>query len=93
MRTTQTMTISLPPGMVKEFEKVRKAEHRTRSELVREALRYYIESRFPVYKPTKAEIRAMEAGRRDIAKGNFITWEKLRPELDSKNSSKGRKSS
>ena len=29
------MTISLPPEMVEEVEKVRKAEHRTRSELLK----------------------------------------------------------
>mgnify|MGYP001615646633 CR=1 FL=1 len=39
MRTRHTMTISLPPEMLREVEVVRKAEHRTRSELVREALR------------------------------------------------------
>jgi metal-responsive CopG/Arc/MetJ family transcriptional regulator len=37
----QTMTISLPPAMIKKVEQVRKAEDRTRSELVREALRRY----------------------------------------------------
>lgn len=41
-RTTVTFTISIPPGMAAEFEEVRKKEHRTRSELVREALRQYI---------------------------------------------------
>lgn len=39
MRKRHAMTISLPPAMAKEFERVRKAEHRTQSELVREALR------------------------------------------------------
>ena len=50
MRQTCTMTVSLPKEMVEEFEAVRKAEHRTRSELVREALRNYFafRGRFPV---------------------------------------------
>jgi metal-responsive CopG/Arc/MetJ family transcriptional regulator len=39
------MTVSLPAKMVAEVEKVRKAEHRTRSELVREALRHYFTGR------------------------------------------------
>lgn len=93
MRTTQTMTISLPPAMVEEFEVIRKSRNFTRSELIRQALREYFYSQFPVYKPTKAEKKAIEAGRREIAKGNFITWEQLRYELDSKNRSKGRKGS
>jgi Arc/MetJ-type ribon-helix-helix transcriptional regulator len=38
-RTTSTFPISLPPEMATEVERVRKEEHCTRSELVREALR------------------------------------------------------
>ncbi len=44
-RTTKTWTISLPPKLVKEAEQVAKEENRTRSELVREALRRYLEER------------------------------------------------
>lgn len=42
MRTTKIMTLSLPPEMVKEVERITKEEHRTKSELFREALRKYI---------------------------------------------------
>jgi len=45
MRTTQTWTVSLPPRLIKEAERVAKEEDRTKSELVREALRMYIEER------------------------------------------------
>jgi metal-responsive CopG/Arc/MetJ family transcriptional regulator len=41
-RVTVTFTISLPPEMAAKLEEIRKKEHRTRSELVREALRRYI---------------------------------------------------
>ena len=41
-RTTVTYTISLPPEMAAELEEIRKKEHRTRSELLREALRRYV---------------------------------------------------
>jgi Arc/MetJ-type ribon-helix-helix transcriptional regulator len=41
-RVTATFSVSVPPEMAGEIERVRKAEHRTRSELVREALRHYI---------------------------------------------------
>ena len=40
-RTTITFTISLPPAMAATLEAVMKEEHRTRSELIREALRRY----------------------------------------------------
>jgi CopG family transcriptional regulator/antitoxin EndoAI len=42
MRTTKVMTLSLPPEMVKEVDKLTKDEKRTKSELFREALRKYI---------------------------------------------------
>lgn len=45
MRTTRTWTVSLPPGLVREGERAAKEENRTKSELVREALRMYLEER------------------------------------------------
>ena len=41
-RTTKTITFSLPPEMADRVEEVRRAEGRTTSELLREALRRYI---------------------------------------------------
>ena len=45
MRTTRTWTISLPPALGKEAERTAREENRTKSELVREALRMYLEER------------------------------------------------
>lgn len=56
MRTRQTFSISLPEPMAKQVEKAMKAEHRTRSELVREALRAAF-SRFYSRIPTTAPSR------------------------------------
>ena len=71
MRTREAITISLPPAMIQAVERVRKAEHRTRSELIREALRLYFNpdltariARLPVYTPTARELREIEKGRR-----------------------------
>jgi len=65
MRTREAMTISLPPEMLKEVERVRKLEHRTRSERMREALRLYFNpelaariARLPVYTPKRATSRS-----------------------------------
>lgn len=44
MRRTKTWTISLPPEMSELGQRVARAEHRTKSELVREALRAYLAS-------------------------------------------------
>lgn len=80
-RTTSTLTISLPPEMLKELERVRKREHRTRSELMREALRTYFSKRIPEETPTTAELRAIRRGRAAIARGNFVTLDELRDEV------------
>lgn len=73
MRTTQTMTVSLPPALVRQFEEVRKKESRTRSELVREALRAYFESRYPVVQATKAELSALRRGRAAFHRGDAVS--------------------
>jgi len=43
--TRKLITISLPPPLLKKTEEVAREENRTKSELVREALRFYVETR------------------------------------------------
>jgi len=43
VRTTETITFSLPPKMARTLESLTEKEGRTRSGLLREALRKYIE--------------------------------------------------
>lgn len=42
MRTSKILSLSLPPELLREAERVAKKEGRTRSELFREALRRYL---------------------------------------------------
>jgi CopG family transcriptional regulator / antitoxin EndoAI len=44
-RTTKTFTISLPPEMAAKVEELMQEEGRTRSELLREALRRYVDEK------------------------------------------------
>jgi metal-responsive CopG/Arc/MetJ family transcriptional regulator len=44
-RTRKLVTISLPPPLLKKAEQVAREENRTKSELLREALRFYVETR------------------------------------------------
>ena len=44
-RNTETITFSLPPEMAQELRQMVKEEDRTVSELLREAIRLYIEER------------------------------------------------
>ena len=45
MRTRKLITISLPPPLLSKAEEVAREENRTKSELLREALRLYVETR------------------------------------------------
>lgn len=91
-RTTATFSVSLPPQMAKELERVRKNEHRTRSELVREALRGYIHqadirtlqeraAAVPEEEPTADEREAIEEGKAEFHVGNHIAFNELRHDL------------
>ncbi len=86
MRKTELLVASIPPAMMREVERLKKAEHRTRSELVREALRAYfaLVARFPEEKPTAADIRALREGRREFARGETVPLEKILRELPSR---------
>lgn len=79
------MTISLPHAMIREVDQVRKQEHRTRSELIREALRTYfaVGRILPIYTPTSSELRAVEKGRAEIRRGEYCTLDELRASLES----------
>ena len=43
---TQTLNISLPSDLIKKIDEVSKNEYRNRSELIREALRVYLEDKY-----------------------------------------------
>ncbi len=45
MRTTRTWTVSLPPQLEREAERTAREEHRSKSDILREALRFYLEER------------------------------------------------
>lgn len=79
------MTISLPPAMVRQFDQVRRAESRTRSELVREALRAYFERRYPAVQPTKSELSALRRGRAAFRRGDVVSLSQFIHELEPSN--------
>lgn len=43
MRTSKILSLSLPPSLLREAERLAKKEGRTKSELFREALRRYLQ--------------------------------------------------
>jgi predicted transcriptional regulator len=69
--------------MAEQVEKAMKAEHRTRSELFREALRTYFSIRLlPRESPTPSELRAIRRGEAAYRRGDYITLDEYFRELD-----------
>ncbi len=68
MRETVVWTISLPPQMAQKTEALAKLENRSRSELIREALRQYMALREWEQMQVKASPRAQALGITDEGK-------------------------
>ena len=61
MRTSKTLSVSLPPAQLKRAERIAKRENRTLSELVREALRQYEQKQdSPINYDLIAALRAVQ---------------------------------
>ena len=76
------MTVSLPPAMIREVDRLRRKEGRTRSELVREALRRYAAmEKVSVYLPTKRELEQIKKGREEVRRGAYFTLDEFRTRL------------
>ena len=66
--------------MLEATDRQAQLELRDRSELVREALRRYL-ARIPVVDATPAEVGALERGRAEHARSDFVPLEELTHDL------------
>jgi metal-responsive CopG/Arc/MetJ family transcriptional regulator len=85
-RNTKTVTISLPPQLIAELDRVSEREHRTRAEILRDALRRYIsvaerDRTIPVEDALPEEIEAMRRADEEYARGECVRLEDLQREL------------
>jgi metal-responsive CopG/Arc/MetJ family transcriptional regulator len=78
---TKRVTISLPEEMLEAADRRARLELRDRSELVREALRFYL-ARIAEDDATPEEIAAIERGRAQHARGEYVTLDQLLHGLD-----------
>ena len=78
----RNLSISLPSEMVTLVDRAARVEHRTRSELVREALRAYLGRKIPVVEASKEERAAIKRGRREIEHGRYVTLEQILHGMD-----------
>ena len=69
-RKSRTITFSLPPEMFVEVQRVKDEEGRDMSELVREALRLYMEDRELRREQRLERLRSRQAEREDDQGGN-----------------------
>jgi Arc/MetJ-type ribon-helix-helix transcriptional regulator len=62
-QTTAVVTVSLPMPMARQVDRIRKAAHRTRSELVRDALRFYLHAQPDIDEAGRQAYREAKAGK------------------------------
>lgn len=77
----KTLTVSLPEELLQMVEKARAIEHRSRSEIIQEAIRRYFGA--PVYVPTEEERRMLGEAVTDLEHHPETgrSWEEVRAEL------------
>ena len=69
-RISRTITFSLPPAMYEQVQRVREEEGRDMSELVREALRLYMEDRELRREQRLERLRSRQEGQDEAQGGN-----------------------
>ena len=69
-RISRTITFSLPPEMFEQVQRVKEEEGRDMSELVREALRLYMEDRELRRQERVERLRSRRAGQHETEEGD-----------------------
>jgi metal-responsive CopG/Arc/MetJ family transcriptional regulator len=79
------ISVSIPEEMLPEIDNAARREHRSRSELIREALHRYLSSErgrmIALDNAEPDEVEAIERGRAQFARGEFVRLEDLQHEL------------
>jgi metal-responsive CopG/Arc/MetJ family transcriptional regulator len=79
--TVRKVAITLPEELYELVERARKIEHRTRSEMIQEALRTHFGE--PVYTPTEAERRMLDEALDELHRDpeSSRPWRAVRQEI------------
>jgi predicted transcriptional regulator len=78
------ISISIPEAMLPQLDAAAQRERRSRSALIREALRHYLGAGgrvIPLDNPQSDEIAAVRKGRAEFESGEFVRLEDLQREL------------
>jgi predicted transcriptional regulator len=83
MAKPQRVTITLPEDVVRAADEVATRRACSRSALVEDALRWYLRVQDLAWdEATPEEIEAIERGRAEIARGEFVSYEEIKRELE-----------
>ena len=73
------VAITLPDELYAMVERAREVEHRSRSEVIQEALRSHFGG--PIYRPTEQERAVLDTALEDFAVDTSQSWEDVRAGL------------
>ena len=82
--TKKAITTTLLPEELTEFDRVCERQSLSRSQALREAIRWYIgamRSLSPAEDPLPGEVEAIRRGKEQIARGEYVRLEDLQREL------------
>jgi predicted transcriptional regulator len=83
MGAPRRITISLPEDVVRAADEVATKRGCSRSALMEDALRWYLRvQELPWDEATPEEIEAIERGRAQHARGEYVTFEQIKRELE-----------
>jgi Arc/MetJ-type ribon-helix-helix transcriptional regulator len=79
----KVISISIPEEMLPDIDAAARREHRSRADLIREALRRYLAAGrlLPVEEADPDELAAIERGRAQFEQGEFVRLDDLQREL------------
>ena len=79
--SVEKVTVTLPEELFDMVERLRDIEHRSRSEVVQDALRRYFGE--PVYEPTEEERRLLDESLTDLEEhpDAVRSWDDIRAEI------------
>lgn len=77
--TRKAITITLPDEFVSELDMISTIEHRSRSEVIREAVQNFLYRRkqVPVVDANARELKGIDRGRGEIDRGEYVTLQDL----------------
>ena len=79
---SRTVSVTIPDELFESVEAVRRRGQRSRSSIVREAIRDYLSRRrIPVIEATPEELADLDDARREVERGEFVSLAEFRDDL------------